>query len=178
MTLFVAFTWFIFLIVALYINLFKYFIGESFWAGLAIVPIILSAKIFLGIFYNLSVWYKLTNKTLYGAIIAVIAALITIVLNIILIPVYGYMGSAWANFASYFVIMIVSFLWGRKVYRVNYEIKKILLYTTIAVVLFFLSVYSLDFVIFNYYVFASLLLLIYVIIVFTVEYLSKKQITN
>ena len=178
MTLFVAFTWFIFLIVMLYIDLFKYFIGEAFWAGLAIVPIILSAKIFLGIFYNLSVWYKLTNKTLYGAIIAVIAALITIVLNIVLIPVYGYMGSAWANFTSYFVIMIVSYLWGRKIYRINYEIKKVLLYTIIAMAIFFFSLYSFEFVMFNYYVFVSLLLLFYVIIVFTIEYLSKKQITN
>lgn len=169
MTLFVAFTWFIFLLVMLYINLFKHFIGEAFWPGLKIVPIILSAKLFLGIFYNLSVWYKLTNNTFYGAIIAVVGGLITIVLNVLLIPKYGYMGSAWANFASYFVIMIISYFWGRKIYRVNYEINKIMLYTATAVIIYFISIYSFDFQLYIHYIFVTFLLTIYVIFVFLLE---------
>ena len=171
MTYFVIFTLFIFLGVTLFIDIFKYFIGPNFWAGLMIVPIILAAKLFLGIFYNLSVWYKLTNKTLYGATIAVTGAIITIVLNIILIPKYGFVGSAWANFFCYLSMMIISFLWGRKVYKVNYQLKKIGAYSLLAVIIFYLST------IINIenrllaFLFNSLLLLAYVGIVF----ISEKQ---
>jgi len=138
MTYFVIFTLFIFLGVTLFIDVFKYFIGPDFWAGLMIVPIILAAKLFLGVFYNLSVWYKLTNRTLYGATIAVIGAIITIGLNIILIPKYGFVGSAWANFFCYLSMMIISFLWGRKVYKVNYQLKKIGAYTLLALIIYYL----------------------------------------
>lgn len=139
MTYFVIFTWLIFLGVTLYIDVLKYFIGPAFWIGLQIVPIVLAAKMFLGVFYNLSVWYKLTNKTLYGAVISIIGAIVTIVLNIVLIPKYGYLGSAWANFACYFTMMLISFLWGRKVFKVQYNLKKILIYSTLAIFLFLLA---------------------------------------
>jgi len=171
MTYFVIFTLFIFLGVTLFIDVFKYFIGPNFWAGLMIVPIILAAKLFLGVFYNLSVWYKLTNKTLYGATIAVTGAIITIALNIILIPKYGFVGSAWANFFCYLSMMIISFLWGRKVYKVNYQLKKIGAYSLLAVIIFYLST------IINIenrplaFLFNSLLLLAYIGIVF----ISEKQ---
>ncbi len=140
MTYFVIFTWFIFLGVNLYIDVFKYFIGEKFWGGLAVVPIILAAKLFLGVFYNLSLWYKLTNKTIYGAVIALIGVTITISLNVIFIPEYGFMASAWANFACYLSMMIISFIWGRKVFKVNYNFKKLIAYSVLAIALFFLSV--------------------------------------
>lgn len=171
MTYFVIFTLFIFLGVTLFIDVFKYFIGPDFWAGLMIVPIILAAKLFLGVFYNLSVWYKLTNKTLYGATIAVIGAIITIALNIILIPKYGFVGSAWANFFCYLSMMIISFLWGRKVYKVNYQLKKIGAYTLLAVIIYYLSIIiSIDGKFFAF-LFNALLLLAYVGIVF----ISEKQ---
>jgi len=138
---FVGTTWIIFLMVMLFLDLFKYFIGPAFWVGLQIVPIILMAKLFLGVFYNLSVWYKLTDKTLYGGAVAIIGAVITITLNIILIPKFGYMGSAWANFACYFSMMILSFLWGRKIFPVHYQWKKLLLFSVVAVLFYFISVY-------------------------------------
>ena len=137
MNWFVAFVWFIFLGVTLNIEIFKYFVGPAFRAGLVIVPIILAAKLFLGVFYNLSVWYKLTNKTLYGAIIAILGATITIALNVVLIPKYGYIGAAWANFACYFTMMVVSYFWGRKVYPVPYNVAKVLIYTLVAVLIYF-----------------------------------------
>ncbi len=141
MNWFVAFTWLIFLGVTLYIDLFKYFVGPKFRDGLIIVPIILAAKLFLGVFYNLSVWFKLTNKTLYGAIIAILGATITIALNVILIPRYGYIGAAWANFACYLSMVIVSFIWGRKVFPVPYNILKILAFSMVALAIYFTSVY-------------------------------------
>jgi O-antigen/teichoic acid export membrane protein len=139
MTYFVIFTWFIFLGVTLYIDIFKYFIGPDYWVGLKIVPIVLVAKLFLGIFYNLSVWYKLTNKTIYGAVIALFGAGIIIVMNIVLIPKMGYMGSAWANFTCYFSMMVISFIWGRKVYKVNYNLPKIFFYSLLAISLYYFS---------------------------------------
>ena len=141
MNWFVAFTWLIFLGVTLYIDLFKYFVGPKFRDGLVIVPIILAAKLFLGVFYNLSVWYKLTNKTLYGAMIAILGAAITIALNVILIPRYGYIGAAWANFACYLSMVIVSFIWGRKIFPVPYNLKKIIAYSLVALAAYFVSVY-------------------------------------
>ncbi len=178
MTLFVAFTWFIFLLVTLYINLFKHFIGEAFWPGLKIIPIILAAKLFLGVFYNLSVWYKLTNKTAYGAIVAIIGGTITIVLNVIFIPIYGYMGSAWINLTSYFVIMVISYFWGRKIYRINYEFNKVLLYTLVAVLIYFISQYSFGFLPHIHYAFVTLLLVGYVIFVFIIESRRKRNAFN
>ncbi len=139
MTAFTAFAWFIFLLVTLFLDGFKYFIGPAFWAGLQIVPIVLMAKLFLGLFYNLSVWYKLTNKTLYGGVIAMAGATITIVLNVLLIPHYGYTGSAWANFAAYLSMLIISYLWGRKVFPVPYNLKKIGLISLLALVIYFVS---------------------------------------
>ena len=175
MTMFVAFTWFIFLLVTLYINLFKYFIGEAFWPGLEIVPIILSAKLFLGIFYNLSVWYKLTNKTMYGAIIAVIGGIITIILNVILIPQYGFIGSAWANFASYLTIMLISYLWGRKFYKINYEIKRIFLYTFVALFIYTISYFITDIQTYLYYIVVTALIIIYVLFIIRIETSGKKH---
>ncbi len=139
MTYFVVFTLIIFLGVTMFIDVFKYFIGPKFWAGLMIVPIVLAAKLFLGVFYNLSVWYKLTNKTLYGAVIALTGATVTIVLNIVLIPKYGYLGSAWANFFCYLSMMIISYFWGRRIYPIKYQWKKIVTYTLLALAVYAVS---------------------------------------
>lgn len=139
MNWFVAFVWFIFLGVTLNIEIFKYFVGPAFRTGLVIVPIVLAAKLFLGIFYNLSVWYKLTNKTLYGAVIAILGAVVTIGLNVVLIPKYGYIGAAWANFTCYLTMMIVSYFWGRKIYPVPYNVARVLIYSAMAVIIYFVA---------------------------------------
>ena len=125
----------------LYIDIAKYFINQNYWSGLKIVPVLLFANLFLGIVYNLSVWYKLTDKTKFGAYIAGIGAFITIVLNFILIPKIGYMGSAWATFFCYFTMMLVSYFWGRKHYKINYPLKKIFLYISFALAVFMISRY-------------------------------------
>lgn len=139
MKYFIIFGLIIFLVVMLYIDIFKHFIGSNFHEGLNVVPIVLFANLFLGIFYNLSVWYKLTNLTRYAAVIAIIGAVITIILNILLIPVIGYLGSAWAHFTCYLVMMIISFFWGKKHYPVKYDLKKILFYVAIALFIFGVS---------------------------------------
>jgi len=141
MKYFVIFGMLIFLVVSLYIDVFKYLIGPDYWAGLHIVPIVLLANLFLGIFYNLSVWYKVNDLTRYASVIALSGAAITIVLNIVLVPDYSYLGAAWAHFACYFSMMIMSFFWGRKYYRIDYPFKKILIYTILGVGLYFLHAY-------------------------------------
>lgn len=164
MTVFTAFSWFIFLMVTLYIDGFKYFIGKSFWAGLQIVPIVLSAKLFLGLFYNLSVWYKLTNKTLYGGLIALAGAFITIGMNVLLIPRYGFVGSAWANFSAYLSMLILSYFWGRKIFPVPYDIKKILFLSVLAASLYFIHRFIPHMMIQWELVVSSLFLLVYTFI--------------
>ncbi len=159
MKYFVIFGLLIFLFVMLYIDVIKYFIGADYRVGLKIVPIILLANLFLGIIYNLSVWYKLTNKTKFGAFIALIGAVITIVLNIILIPRIGYMGSAWATFFCYFAMMIISFAWSRKTYKIVYDIKNLLFYFILALAIFFFVKYvKIDNTIIKFVVNSALLL--------------------
>ena len=139
MNYFIIFGLTIFLGIMLYIDIAKYFINKNYWEGLKIVPVLLFANLFLGIVYNLSVWYKLTDKTKFGAYIAGTGAFVTILLNYILIPKIGYLGSAWATFFCYFTMMIVSYFWGQKHFKINYHLNKIFLYTLIAVGLFFIS---------------------------------------
>src|SRR5690606_30642190 len=96
-------------------------------------PIILLANLFLGIYHNLSVWYKVTDRTKFGAYISVFAAVVTLVLNYILIPIIGYMGSAIATLAAYGSMMVLSYLYGRKYYNVPYEVKKLSGYLVLAI---------------------------------------------
>jgi len=114
-----------FLVVMLFLDLFKYFIpNEAYWVGLKVVPILLMANIFLGIYYNQSVWYKLSGKTIYGAYLAIFGAVITLIVNIVFIPEYGYMASAWATLACYGSMMVASFFMGQKFYPVPYKVFK------------------------------------------------------
>ncbi|MEP5613807.1 MAG: polysaccharide biosynthesis C-terminal domain-containing protein [Cyclobacteriaceae bacterium] len=134
MTWFVLFTSFSWLLITVYLP----WIGpiflrqESYLQALQAVPWLLGGGLFLGIFYNLSLWYKLTDKTRYGAIISVVGAIVTLVLNWVLIPRLGYMGSAYATFTSYTSMVIISYLWGKKHYPVPYNLSKVFLYLGLA----------------------------------------------
>ncbi len=142
MKYFTVFGLMIFLGVMLYIDVFKYFINERFHGGLHVVPIILLGNLFLGIFYNLSVWYKLRNLTHYGAVIAIIGAAITIIINVLFVPVYGYYASAWGHFACYLVMMIISYLWGRNHYKIKYNFKAIAVFAIFAGIIYILSTFN------------------------------------
>ncbi len=125
-----------FLFVILYLDIFQHFIGEDYREGLGIVPILLAASLFLGAVYNLSVWYKLTDKTKVGMNVALIGAGVTIVLNIILIPILGYVGSAWATFFCYLSMMLISYYLGQKHFPIPYELKRIGLYAALALAIY------------------------------------------
>lgn len=131
MNWFVIFGLLIFLGITGYIDIIKYFIGKDYHEGLSIVPILLIANLCLGIYFNLSVWYKLNNKTRFGAYFALIGAGITLALNFILIPYIGYMGSAVATMICYASMMIISWAIGRKHYPIPYQLKTLAIYAGI-----------------------------------------------
>lgn len=130
---------FIFLSIMLNIDIVKLVISPEYRVGLAIVPILLIANMFLGIFYNLSIWYKLTDRTKLGAMVSIIGAGITIILNFILVPIYGFMGAAWATLICYFAVMVISYLLGQKYYPINYNLNKFSLYLFAALTLYGLN---------------------------------------
>lgn len=135
---------FIFLGIMLFIDFFKYFIGKDFWSGLPVVPILLLANLSLGVFYNLSMWYKLSGHTKYGAYLSVYGAAITLILNWFWIPIWGYMGCAWATLICYSSMAVLSYIIGQKYYPVNYPVKRILLYITTAVLLYVIHSFLID----------------------------------
>lgn len=119
---------------------------NSYIEGVHIIPILAMGSIFLGTYYNLSVWYKLTNKTWTGAWITIAGAIITIVLNIWWIPIFGYTGSAWATFICYAFMMIISYVLGQKHYTIPYPWKKLTAYVVIAVLLYGVQLFTSRFV--------------------------------
>jgi O-antigen/teichoic acid export membrane protein len=129
----------IFLGVLLYLDIFKYFIGEEYWEGLHVVPILLMANVCLGAYYNLSVWYKLTDKTNLGARVSLLGAAITLVLNFLWIPIFSYTGSAWATLICYFTMSVVSYFLGQKHYPIPYPTRRILAYLALALSFYFTS---------------------------------------
>ncbi|MCL7419451.1 MAG: oligosaccharide flippase family protein [Methylobacter sp.] len=133
---FVIFCVFIFLMVTLFIDFFKYFIGEEFRAGLEVVPILLLANLCLGIYVNLSIWYKLTDRTVMGAFVSFAGAALTVVLNVWWIPTLGYVGSAWATLACYGMMVVISYLLGRKYYPVAYDVKRVIGYAGLGIALY------------------------------------------
>ncbi|MDE3123875.1 MAG: polysaccharide biosynthesis C-terminal domain-containing protein, partial [Bacteroidota bacterium] len=160
-----------FLVVALYLPVWKHFIGPKYWAGLKVVPILLFANMFLGIYYNLSIWYKVTNKTMAGAWITLAGAAITIIINYIFIPHFSFMACAWATFICYGSMMVISYLWGQKQYRIPYAWKKLIAYMVISVLLFFVHKTMTAYItqgLLNYLL-ATALLAAFVIFVFRIE---------
>jgi O-antigen/teichoic acid export membrane protein len=168
---FVVFGSFILIAVIVFIDLLKELLiqNSTYWEAMHIVPIILLANLFLGIYHNLSVWYKITDRTRYGGYISIVGALFTLVLNILLIPIIGYTGSAIATLVAYGLMMLLSYFYGRKYYPIPYNLKKIGGYLVISVLF---SVFS--FYVFrgNYFVGISLLLIFLV----TVYVAERKQL--
>ena len=142
MTYFVIFCLLIFLGVMFYMDILQHFVGRNGSdnrEGLRIVPIILIANMFYGIVFNLSIWFKLSDKTYYGTIIAVIGSIVTLLCFFILIPRIGYMGAAIAHLACYTVMMSVSYFWGQRIMPIPYQIGRITIYCIVAAILFFVS---------------------------------------
>lgn len=144
-----------------YIDIIVLIIGEKYRVGAHIVPILLFAYVFLGLYYNVSIWYKLKDKTHIGALISFIGMFVTIAISILLLPRIGYVASAWAALACYVVMVVIGYIVGQKYYPVNYPVKKIVFYVFTSALLCFLSIQSrsLDLSPILYYSIVSLVLL-------------------
>lgn len=139
MKFFIIFTVLAFLAVMFYLDILRYVIGRDYWEGLRVVPIVMIAEMFMGIYFNLSFWYKLTDETKWGAYFSLIACLIVVLMNIFLIPIYGYMACAWAGFTGYAVAMLLSYFVGQKKYPIGYDLRGIGCYVALAAVLYILG---------------------------------------
>ena len=136
MKFYLIFTLLAFLTVMGYLDLLKFIIGESYWEGLRVVPIVMAAEIMFGVFFNLSFWYKLTDRTIWGAWFSGLGALVLIVMDVLLIPRFSYWACAWAGFAAYGVSMVVSYVAGQHYYPIRYPLKDIAFYTVVALALY------------------------------------------
>lgn len=141
MRFFVIVCAFIFLFGVVFLDDLMKFVGPAFRVGAPVVPILLMANLFLGIFYNLSVWYKITDKTMYGAYISIAGAVLTLILNIVLVPIMGYMGAAWATLVCYLFIAVISYISGQKYYPIPYPVKRILFYLLLVVLMYVIKIH-------------------------------------
>ena len=143
MKYFIIFTLLAFLMVVGYMEILKYIVrNPDYWVGLKVIPIVMAAEIMMGIYFNLSFWYKVIDKTLWGAIFSGIGCAVLLTVNVIFVPVYGYMACAWGGFAGYGVAMLISYFVGQKYYPIDYPLKDIAIYILLAVVFFFLMKYA------------------------------------
>jgi O-antigen/teichoic acid export membrane protein len=177
MTYFIIVVSVIFLVTMVYLDDFimPLLVGEEYWVGKGVIPILMFANLFLGVYYNLSIWYKLTGKTSWGAWISLVGAVITLVLNFIWIPlssshhIYGYYGSAWATFICYGSMMILSYLTGQKYFPVKYNLIKFFGYLGLAFILYFVStLVTLKNIILSIS-FHTLILIVFCAIILTIE---------
>lgn len=136
MKFFIIFTLLAFLAVMFYLDILRYVIGRDYWEGLKVVPIVMAAEMFMGVYFNLSFWYKLTDETKWGAYFSLTACTIVILMNVFLIPVYGYMACAWAGFTGYAVAMLLSYFVGQKKYPIAYDLKSIGGYVLLALMIY------------------------------------------
>ena len=141
MKYFIIFTLLAFLAVVFYIDILKYILAPDYWSGLKVVPIVMMAEIFMGIYFNLSFWYKLIDETKWGAWFSFAGCDVLIAINIFFVPLYGYMACAWAGFAGYGVAMLLSYFVGQKKYPIQYDLKSIGKYVAMAGVLYVISEY-------------------------------------
>ena len=163
----------LFLLTMLFLDVFIIFIGPDFREGQAVIPVLMIALLFLGVYYNLSVWYKLIDKTIYGAIISLIGSFITVITNLVTIPFFGFIGSAWATLACYASMMVISYLWGQKHFPVNYNIKRFSIYTGSALSIYFVS---LIFGQLNIYLHLTINLFLFILFVLIVCWVEKTSL--
>ena len=138
MKYFIIFTLLAFLAVMVYMPLLRHFIHPSYWEGLGVIPIVMMAEVFMGVYFNLSFWYKLSDKTWWGAIMSAIGAAVMIAVNVIFVPKIGYWACAWGGFAGYGTAMLLSFFIGRKRFPIPYDWKGIFKFVLLTAVVFVL----------------------------------------
>ena len=141
MKYFIIFTLLAFLAVVMYMPILRYIIKSDYWEGLRVVPIVMMAEIFMGLYFNLSFWYKLTDQTWWGAIFSAIGCAVLLAINFIFVPKYGYMACAWGGFAGYATCMVLSYFVGQKKAPIPYNLKSAFIYFAVAMALYYAQKY-------------------------------------
>lgn len=142
MKFFIIFTLLAFLVVIGYMDILKHIIAPDYWPGLKVVPIVMAAEIMMGVYFNLSFWYKLIDRTIWGAVFSGVGCLVLIAVNVIFIPQYSYMACAWAGVAGYGTAMLLSYFVGQKYYPIAYPLKSIGVYVLVAVLFYLVMAYT------------------------------------
>jgi O-antigen/teichoic acid export membrane protein len=177
MDYFIIIVSFIFLATMVFLDDFilRYLIGKNYWEGKGVIPVLMMANLFLGVYYNLAIWYKLTSKTIWGAYLSLIGAVITLVLNFWWIPlgtdhlVHGYLGSAWATFICYGMMMVISYVAGQRFFPVKYNLLKFFGYLGFSVLLYVLSIYFTPDGMFLRIIFHTFLLIVFATTAYQIE---------
>jgi O-antigen/teichoic acid export membrane protein len=175
MKYFILFTLVAYLAVLFYMDLLKHVIGRDYWEGLRVVPIVMMAEIFMGIYFNLSFWYKLIDQTRWGAYFSLAGCAVLIALNILLIPRFGYMACAWAGFAGYGVAMLLSYFVGQKKYPIRYDLKAIGSYALAAAAAYAAAEYVTIDHLYLRLAYRTALLLLFVAVTFAPEIKKRKK---
>ena len=171
---FIIFGLFIFLGVMYFLPWLRYFISPKYFAGLRVVPIVMMAEFFFGIFFNLSLWYKLTDRTIWGTWFSLTGLAVTVALNVAFVPLYGYMACAWAAFCSYGVMMVASYLVGQHYFPVSYGIRRLAAWFVFAMLLWGISILLTTSNLFLDFPVRMLLLLVYAAAVWKMEVKSMR----
>lgn len=166
---FIACTFLIFLGVTGYMDLLKFIVSKDYYEGLKVVPVVMLAEMCFGIFFNLSFWYKLCDKTKWGAYFSLLSFVVIVLINVLFVPHYGYMASAYATLAGYFVTMVASYVVGQKVYPINYDMKRIGFYT-----FFFIVLYACQKILYFDNLFLRLALNTVILIIFIAVFIQKE----
>lgn len=165
MKFFVIFSWLIFLGMVFYIDILKLMIRSDYWEGLRVIPVILVSYLLQGVFFNLSLWYKLIDKTQYGAYLSLVGLCVILLVNVFFVPEFGYMASAFASMACYFVVVVLSYILGQKYYPVRYDLKSAALYSAVALAMYAASLAYSDCDMWIRYMFNTILIILYVVII-------------
>lgn len=178
MKYFIIFTLLAFLAVMFYLPILKYILAPDYWEGLKVVPIVMAAEIFMGIYFNLSFWYKLTDKTIWGAVFSFAGCAVLITINVVFVPVYGYMACAWAGFCGYATAMLLSYFVGQKKYPIDYNLKSIFTYTIVAIALYAAFEYLPDMGIVAETVIGTVFIALFTAMIIKKEKIDFKRILN
>lgn len=179
MKYFVIFCLLLFLLTVMNLDWIKHILDENYWSGLKVVPILLLANLCLGVMYNLSIWYKLSGQTKYGAIISVSGAVITIVINVVFVPSYSYIACAWATLAAYGGMMVLSYFLGQKYFPIKYNIRAMAVYTflTLGLYLFSLTYNGMESTVLKV-ILNNLLIGIFVWVIYKLEINNLKKLSS
>lgn len=175
MKYFIIFTLLAFLGVVAWLDVLKYIIGEDYWAGLRVVPIVMAAEIMMGVYFNLSFWYKLSDRTIWGAILSGIGCAVLIAVNVIFVPRYSYMACAWGGFAGYGTAMVLSYFIGQHYYPIAYPLKSITFYTLLAAALYGAMLWQPFAEPVRALVFNTLLVVVFMAVIYLKEFHHKKR---